>query len=125
MLKILFRYLDAEGLLLENVTASTIDGFLEKRDLEVAVVRPLPEMLPFSATSSVMPKTKGGANIISARSYVLPDATRWSLSRHLSLGIRFARCLTIKTLKVAEAYGIMQSCNFFQSMAYEAVRSPI
>lgn len=34
MLKILFRYLDAEGLLLENVTASTIDGFLEKRGLD-------------------------------------------------------------------------------------------
>lgn len=31
LLKIFFRYLEAEGLLLENVTASTIDGYLEKR----------------------------------------------------------------------------------------------
>lgn len=34
MLKIFFRYLDAEGLLLEDVTAGTIDGYLEKRSMD-------------------------------------------------------------------------------------------
>ena len=82
-------------------------------------------MRPSSATSSVMLKNRGGAEMVSVHLYVPQDVIKWNPFHPSSHGDRSTECLKIKMMRVVVAYGTERYWNSFPSMDSEAVRWPI